>query len=188
MIKQPRTQNATARQSLLEQSLLTLMRDTNYNQITVTDICRAASIPRRTFYHYFDSKDAVLYSIIENMIRQCSLQIMFRFNDGYDAMKASLVRNFRYWQGEGREMMEVLLDNDLEGELVAHALKWISDERSSLPHPSGLNAKQIEIVTMAGAASFFTILHYWRRNNYQETPEEMAEYTTWFLAEPLYQP
>ena len=188
MIKQPRTQNAANRQTHLEQSLLELMRTTSYPRITVTDICRTASIPRRTFYHYFDSKDAVLDALIDNMIHRCSLEVMFDFFGGYDAMKASLMRNFYYWCGEGRAIMDVLLDNNLEGRLVAQAQKWLISEKANFSHPSGLSRKQLEIATMAGASSFFTILHYWRNNNYQESPEEMAEYTTWFLAEPLYRP
>lgn len=188
MIKQPRTQSAASRQAHLEQSLLELMHGTGYHQITVTDICRNASIPRRTFYHYFDSKDAVLDSLIESLIHRCSLEVMFDFFGGYDAMKASLVRNFYYWCGEGRAIMDVLLDNNLEGRLVAQAQKWLISEKANFSHSSSLSLKQLEIATMAGAASFFTILHYWRNNNYLESPEEIAEYTAWFLAEPLYRP
>lgn len=188
MIRQTRTQKAEQRQNQLEESLLRLMRGNPYPRITVADICRDAQIPRRTFYHYFDSKDAVLDSLIGSMIRQCSLEVMFDFYGGYEAMKASLVRNFYYWRGTGRTMMEVLLDNNLEGRLVAYAQKWIVEERAGLIQRPSLSIKQFEIVTMAGAASFFTILHYWRNNDYEESPEEMAEYTAWFLAEPLYRP
>lgn len=186
MIKQPRTPSAMERQQQLEQSLLTLLQSNRYPQITVTDICRTAAIPRRTFYHYFDSKDAVLHSLIENMIRRCSLQVMFDFHGGYEALKSSLARNFHYWQNEGKLMMEVLLDNNLEGELVAYALKWFRDENITFSARPGISAKQMEIATTAGIASFFSILHYWRANSYRETPEEMAEYTAWFLAEPLF--
>ena len=186
MIKQPRTAKAEQRQAQLEQSLLTLLRDMAYPQITVADICRTAAIPRRTFYHYFDSKDAVLKSIIEELIQRCSLQVMFDFHSSYADFKKSLVRNFYYWRGDGRIMMEILLDNHLGGELVSAGLRWLRSERTDLTARSRLSDKQIEIATTAGVACFFSILHYWRNNNYQESPEEMAEYTTWFLAEPLF--
>ena len=186
MIKQPQTPKAEQRQTQLEQSLLSLLHDNPYSQITVAEICRSASIPRRTFYHYFDSKDAVLRSLIEKMIQRCSMQVMFDFRGDFETFKASLARNFRYWQGEGRTMMQVLLDNNLEGELVSTGLKWLSSEKLMPFRRPGLSDKQVEIATTAGVASFFAILHYWRGNNYQETPEEMAEYTAWFLAKPLF--
>lgn len=188
MITQPRTQKSEQRQAQLEKSLLALLRNNPYHLITVADICRTAEIPRRTFYHYFDSKDAVLKSLIENMIQRCSIQVMFEFQGGYDTLKESLARNFRYWLGEGRIMMEVLLDNNLEGELVASGLKWLRSEKVDFSRRPGLSDKQIEIATTASVASFFSILHYWRSNNYRETPEEMAEYTAWFLAESLFRP
>lgn len=186
MIKQPHTSSAIERQQQLEQSLLDLMQTASYHQITVTDICRNAAIPRRTFYNHFDSKDAVLDAIIEHMLQQCSLEIMFEFDGGFEDLKDSLTRNFLYWMREGRMMMEVLLDNGLQGALVSQALKWIHAEKPHFSRRTGLSDKQIEIATMAGAAGFFSILQYWRNNNYLESPEEMAEYTTWFLAEPLF--
>ena len=186
MIKQPRTHGAIERQAQLEQSLLELMQNTHYSRITVTDICRHAAIPRRTFYNHFDSKEAVLDSVIEHMMQQCSLEVMFDFGGSLEDLKSSLTRNFRYWMREGRTILEVLMDNGLQGQLVAHAMKWVISEKPSFSRSPGLSAKQIEIITMAAAAGFFSILEYWRNNNYLESPEEIAEYTTWFLAEPLF--
>lgn len=186
LIKHPRTQSALDRQAHLEQTLLELLRSIPYHRITVADICRIAQIPRRTFYHYFDSKDAVLKSLIENIIQRCSIQVMIDFHGSYESLRESLARNFCYWMSEGRVILEVLLDNNLEGELVAYCLKWLRTENIQISHRPGLSDKQIEIATTAGVASFFSILHYWRSNNYQETPEEMAEYTAWFLARPLF--
>ena len=53
MAKQCITDRALRRQKELEDSLLVLLQSKDYAQITVTDICRQANIPRRTFYHYF---------------------------------------------------------------------------------------------------------------------------------------
>jgi AcrR family transcriptional regulator len=186
MIKHPHTIRSEQRHAQLEQSLLQLLREKPYPRITVADICCAARIPRRTFYHYFDSKEAVLRSLIENMIRRCSIQVMVDFQGDYNSLLESLVRNFRYWRDEGRTMLEVLMDNNLEGELVTYGLKWLREEEISLTTRPDLSEKQLEIATTASVASFFSILHYWRSNGYQETPEEMAEYTAWFLAEPLF--
>ena len=54
MDKLPHTQTARKRRVLLEDTLMVLMQRKGYAQTTVTDICRVAGIPRRTFYHYFD--------------------------------------------------------------------------------------------------------------------------------------
>ena len=187
MEKLPKTQAAQKRRELLEEALLELMRTKGYSQTTVTDLCRAADIPRRTFYHYFDCKEAVLHAVVENMLSECSLAVMLEFDRGFDAMKDSLIRNFRYWQGPAREKLDLLLDNGLSGEMMRSALRWLESERLiALPRRPGISEKELEILTMVGASGFFTLLMHWRRNEYRETPEKMAEIAIRILSEPLF--
>jgi len=40
-----------------------IMQKTNFNKITVDDICNATGIAKGTFYHYFSSKDSLLNEI-----------------------------------------------------------------------------------------------------------------------------
>lgn len=186
MEKLPQTQAAQERRAQLEEALLALMRTRGYTQTTVTDICREADIPRRTFYHYFDSKEAVLRAVVEDMLNECFLDVMLEFNRGYEAMKESLVRNFRYWQGEAREKLDLLLENGLSGEMMQCALHWLESEHLGLPHRPGVSEKELELITMVGCSGFFTLLLYWRRNDYRETPEEMADFAMQVLSEPLF--
>lgn len=188
MIKQPKNQSAAQRQTQLENALLVLMRSKGYAKTTVTDICREANIPRRTFYHYFDCKEEVLHAAVENMLRECMLKVMLEFNGGMEALRASLVRNFRFWLTEGRAKLDLLLDNGLAAEMTNCAMGWLAREHFSLPHRDGLNDKQMEIAIMLGASGFFSLLIYWRGNGYRENPEEMADYAVQFLSEPLFQP
>ena len=186
MEKHPQTQAAWERQALLKEALLELIRTKGYAQTTVTDLCRAAGIPRRTFYHYFDCKEAVLHAVVAEMLNKCSLAVMLEFDRGRDAMRESLVRNFRYWLGPGRQTLELLLDNGLSGEVMHCALHWLETERIGLPRRPGGSEKEREIITMMGTSGFFTLLMYWRKNDYREPPEEMAEYAMWVLSKPLY--
>ena len=186
MANLPQTQAALKRRSLLEEALLALMRTRGYAQTTVTDICREADIPRRTFYHYFDSKEAVLRAVVESMLNECFWEVILEFDRGYEAMKESLVRNFRYWQGEAREKLDLLLDNGLSGEMMQCALRWLESEHLGLPHRPGVSDKELELITMVGCSGFFTLLMYWRRNDYRESPEEMADFSMQVLSEPLF--
>ena len=182
----PQTQAALKRREQLQEALVALMRTKGYAQTTVTDICREAGIPRRTFYHYFDSKETVLHSVIENMLSECSLQVMLEFDQGFEVMKDSLIRNFRYWQGPARKKLELLLDNGLSGEMMQCALHWLESEHLGPPQRPAVTEKELEIITMVGTSGFFTLLMYWRRNNYRETPEEMADFAMRVLSEPLF--
>lgn len=39
---------------------------------------------------------------------------------------------------------------------------------------------------MVGVTDFFTLLFYWSRSGYQETPEQMAEYAIWVLPQAFF--
>lgn len=184
--KLPQTQAAQKRRALLEDALVELMRTKGYAQTTVTDICREANIPRRTFYHYFDCKEDVLQAVVENMLNSCMLEVMLELSQGFNAMRESLIRNFRYWQGPAREKLDLLLDNGLSGEMMQCALRWLETERMGPPPTPGMSEKESEIITMVGTSGFFTLLTYWRRNEYRETAEEMAEFAIRVLSEPLF--
>lgn len=182
----PQTQASRTRREQLENALLELMRSKGYAQTTVTDLCRTAGIPRRTFYHYFDCKESVLRAVVVRMLQECSLYVMPEFNQGFDAMRESLIRNFRYWQGEARYRLDLLLDNGLSGEMMQCALHWLESERLILPQRSDMSQKELEVLTMVGTSGFFALLMYWRRNDYRETPEKMAEFAIRALSEPLF--
>ena len=186
MEKLPQTEAARRRRGMLEEALLELMRTKGYAQTTVTDICRVAQIPRRTFYHYFDCKESVLRAVVERMLRECSLEVMLEFDRGFDVMRESLVRNFQYWQGDARQKLDLLLDNGLTAEMTRYALRWLATENIILPRQPGEGEEENEIFTMLGISGFFTLLMYWRKNGYRETPEKMAEISMKFLCQPLF--
>lgn len=186
MEKMPQTAAAQKRRALLEEALVKLMRTKGYVQTSVMDVCRAAGIPRRTFYHYFDCKEALLRAVVEDMLTSCNLEVMLEFDRGFDVMKEGLIRNFRYWKGPAREKLDLLLDNGLSGEMMQCALHWLESERIGPTRSQGMSEKELEIITMVGVSGFFTLLMYWRRNEYRETPEEMAELAIRVLSQPLF--
>lgn len=123
---------------------------------------------------------------IEDMLSKCFLAVLLEFDRGYEVMWESLIRNFRYWEGPARQKLDLLLENGLSGEILRCALRWLDRERLMPARRPGMSVKELEIVTMVGTSGFFTLLMYWRRNNYRETPKEMAEYALWILSNPLY--
>lgn len=180
------TEYAVQKKVQIENGLLNLMLSQQYQSIGVTDICREAGIPRRTFYHYFENKDAVLDSIIEVLMQQCFLEGVFDFRLGPKYMERSFLRVFQFWEGENRKKLDTLMQNGLESKLMAWALKWIREEQMSVFLDRKLDPKLVEIVLMVGATDFFVLLFHWSQGGYQETPEEMAEYAVWALPHGLF--
>lgn len=54
----------------IAETLIKLMKSTNYNQISVSMICNAVPVSRPTFYKYFHDKNNVVEWFIENDFQQ----------------------------------------------------------------------------------------------------------------------
>ncbi|MDR1184229.1 MAG: TetR/AcrR family transcriptional regulator [Coriobacteriales bacterium] len=52
----------------IKSSFTALLGDTAYNQITVAQICKKASVSKKTFYRHFDSKHEILVAFIKDDI------------------------------------------------------------------------------------------------------------------------
>jgi AcrR family transcriptional regulator len=186
MATQCHTEYAVQKKAQLENSLLNLMLRQPYKEISVTDICREADIPRRTFYHYFESKDDVLDSMIETLMQQCFLSSVYGLHVSPAHMKDGFVRIFRFWDGDNRVRLDALIRNGLESRLMTWSLNFIRAKKIGILNNSNLNPKLVEIGLMVGVTDFFSLLFYWSRDGYQETAEQMAEYAIWVLPQAFY--
>ena len=79
MAKQCTTEKSLERQNRIGKALEEMMMEQDYEDIFVSDLCTRAGISRRSFYRYFNGKDDVLRSLLEDIIRDCHLQAVFKF-------------------------------------------------------------------------------------------------------------
>ena len=165
----------------MENSLLNLMMQQPYQNITVVDICREADIPRRTFYHYFGSKEDVLESLIETLMQQCFLEGTFDIPLGREHMEQRFAKIFRFWDGENRKKLDALIKNGLESRLLTWSSQRVQKEYIGSIQKINLNPKLLEIGLMVGITDFFSLLFYWSRGGYQESAEQMAKFAVWVL-------
>jgi len=57
----------TSAKIILFDKAMELFRKNGYDNVTIQQICREASVTRNAFYYYFDSKEALLSSYFENI-------------------------------------------------------------------------------------------------------------------------
>lgn len=86
--------NRFTRQCIGE-SVISLMKEKKYDDITISDIVKKAGVSRMTFYHYFPTKtDALnnyLYEVIEIYLEECSRSIgIDKFDDAQHIRHAFL--------------------------------------------------------------------------------------------------
>lgn len=89
-------------------SLLILIKDTPYHQISITDIMEKAGLSRLTFYRNFESKEDILRFHFDRVFSAyiSSVQV-----DEFD-LEQALSQCFRFWQNL-KDDIKVHLKNDL---------------------------------------------------------------------------
>ena len=92
------TEKSAKNQHALEQAFLRLALRQNYDDITITDICREAGLSRKVYYRLFESKNDVLYSLIDHTLGGF---------EAYDPDMEPLHRFFSYWK-EQKALLDAL--------------------------------------------------------------------------------
>lgn len=165
------TKNPTALQSqkwILE-ALLDLMKNKEYEKISVSDICRKAQLDRRTFYRNFNSKNEVL----EQYIKKLSVEYMETFNKAKpkDKYTATLVF-FDFWQ----RYIPFILNMQQCGLSNFVFLKFVNfvksheelliDNQNTISHVDYIFAYRI--------GGYWNVMLTWASNNADLTPKELA--------------
>ena len=186
MTRRFKTERAAQQQRLICDSLVELMGEREFAQITVCDICAHANIPRRTFYYYFDGKDEVLEHLIRTIVHECTLESMLPSGVDRGYMQASFARFFRFWRDcRGREL-KALMNNGYAGTLISQGAEWVRTE-SLWADTVGKNQTGLDAMsTQIGTTVVFYVLFYWCEGGFAQSEEEVAAYTTDLLTRPIY--
>lgn len=49
-----------------------LLQTRSFSQVRVSELCRRAGVPRKTFYRYFDSKEDIIRYLADGMAAVCA--------------------------------------------------------------------------------------------------------------------
>ena len=92
------TEKSALHQRQLETAFLTLALQQNYDDITISAVCREAGLSRKVFYRLFENKNDVLYALIDH-----TLAAFEAYCPGDDPLR----RFFSYWQ-EQKPLLDAL--------------------------------------------------------------------------------
>lgn len=186
MYKLCKTEQSARRQRELEQGLLMAMCSHRYEEISVSDLCDQLSIPRKSFYRYFSSKDGALHALIDHTL----LEYEGYFPEYSKADKRSvhkdLERFFQYWQDK-RLLLDALDRSGLSGVLVLravdHALSDLGVPIRFLPQ----NERHVrQHATMFGVCGLLSMVMNWHKTGFATTASEMAAIAVQLVTKPLF--
>lgn len=181
MYKLCKTEQSAARQRELELALASMMLLQRYEDITVSEFCSYAGIPRKAFYRYFSSKDGALYALIDHTMLEYE---RFR-SPGSSGDMPELEGFFRFWQQQ-KQVLDALENSGLSGVLLERSIETVEHNtmlRRFLPGDNEFVQRQILRFTASG---ILIMMVNWHHEGFRESPREMAELTKRMLKEPLF--
>ncbi len=160
-----------------------IIREKDYDDITIQDLLEEASISRSTFYAHFKTKDELLLSI-SNHIFEHVFSKTLQEEKTHDFSKdiiidyRHLIEHIFYHVKDERELFEGILSNKVNALFLMEFRNQISKFVSSYfaNYPMINSFIPLELRKSLAIEEFIVVLEYWVQNNFQETPEEIADF------------
>lgn len=180
------TELSVSRQRKIEECLLQNMEQTNYDHISVADMCRQMGVSRRLYYTYFPDKESCLVSLIDRILHESMEAVPITLRK-MDSMSDSIIAYLLFWQ-EHKQFLDVIVKHRLKGLLIERSYVYFLNDGSFVLSLLQIpDAKSDNTVLWLYAAARFAVIFQWHEHNFQEPVEEMAVKYERLLRKPLIQ-
>ena len=187
MFKECKTEQSAKRQYEIEQTFLELLLTKEYKDITVSELCETANIPRKAFYRYFDDKEGVLYAMIHHTLIRYG-EYSAGFSTSRRTVKGEIEQFFSYWKVDSQRKLLVALDNsDMLNLLISLSINFSNSRLLDLG--KFFNSDDAEIkdeMFVFVITGLMSLMISWHKGGYERTTEEMAEITCRLLTSPIF--
>lgn len=191
MYKLCKTEESNRRQREIEGVLLSLMGNKKYDEITVSEICEHAKIPRKAFYRYFDNKDGALRALLYHTITDFHIFSLGLGKKERRTLGGEFEEFFLFWR-EKSHFLDVLSKSNLLGFLVEMTTAYTIGELSA---GEVINFKKFfhddterdpEIVFRFVICGLMAITIGWYQGGFAESVSEMSKTAARFMSKPLF--
>lgn len=166
------TEISVEHQKQFTESLLELMKKIPFEEITVTQLCQAAGLSRRIFYHLFSSKTGALHALVDRKLLDIG------------QLPGGTTHFFRYWK-EQKDLLDVLSANGMASLLLERMIVSVLTEDYDILYRlerNGFPGSSSEVVIFA-LSGLMGLVYSWYHSGYRRPAEEMTT-----LARQLMQP
>lgn len=186
MYKTCKIQQSADRQWQIAQSMIELMREQPYHDITVASLCRAVGMPRKAFYRYFDTIDDVFQLTIDHMFLEYAEFRAFASTNRIGSPLWNMEKFFTFWKGKA-VWLEALTRNEMIGVMLSRVI--LNTRNGSLDihiEQTNLSGENEAVVAAYVLSGLFAMVQIWYLDGFRQSIEEMAQLAVKLLTEPLY--
>ena len=184
MYKRCTTEKAALQQRKLEECLLSVMQDKPYSEITVSSLCEQTDLSRKTFYRLFESKQDVLDSLIDRILREY-IRFSLPQNQLAPDVSPELQSFYCYWL-DRRGLLDNKNKNGMSTMLYDRSIRHMLQEETDILRQLGVvpSLQENTEALMFFLSGILTLVVGWHHTGYQKSPLQMAAITEKLLSQP----
>jgi len=173
------TEKTALQQKQFEQTFLQMLLESDYDTITISDLCRRAGLSRKIFYRLFEKKADVLYSMIDRALMESDYYI-----PDESVGPGELHRFFAFWQYK-KDLLDALLKHQTSSLLTERAIRFAMREEGSIVRSFGVEEDRGRYETIVFYLSgIFSLLVIWHGQGYKQSIDEMSALLMDILTNP----
>jgi len=187
MYKMCKSEQSANRQRELERQLLTMMKTVPFDEISVSDLCIQADVPRKAFYRYFSGKDGALHALVDHTLLELESFPSSVKSMNSNIYRSELIRFFQFWR-EQKPFLDALKFSGLSGVLVTRTIDYaLSNSGVTRRFLQNNELNSWEYGTTFGVCGLMAMVLNWHNSGYPLSVEQMAEIAVTLMTEPLIQ-
>ncbi|RNB88812.1 TetR/AcrR family transcriptional regulator [Brevibacillus nitrificans] len=179
----------------LKSALLHLIKQKDFNSITVSDIAEEADFNRGTFYVHYRDKEELLTELIEEIIHGVSQRYVMpseasEYKIDYNQEKPGSLPFFTYILENSLFFKVMFESKQLEGyihnQLFQTLQKYLSERMTYLSDNDERMSSDEDIYVIYLSSVIIGVVRFWIKNDFQYSPEQMAKQFNYIaLRKPL---
>ena len=173
------TEKTAQQQQIFEQTFLQMLLEDDYDNITISDLCRKAGLSRKIFYRLFDKKADVLYALIDHTLLEANSYI-----PDESVGPGELHRFFAFWRHQ-KDLLDMLEKHQNSHMLTDRAIRHVMREDSLVVHTFGADIGSFGTETLLFYLSgIFSLVLIWHQQGYKYSIDEMSAFLLRLLSTP----
>jgi len=165
---------------ILQSSLIDLMRERNYDAITIQDIVNRANIGRTTFYLHYNSKDELFLNCHEAMVREFRIGLLHPLTKE-ELLSPKIPRGlklaYQHLEGARATLYSVFLGKD-SLILLRQLRDWNAQQIESNLRAAFAEVEStipLDVLSNYLAGAQIALLHWWLEKRRPHTLEELGQ-------------
>lgn len=179
MYRQCTTEKASLQQRRFQQCMLDALLESEYDEISISSLCRDADLSRKTFYRLFHNKSDVILALVDQAFIDSH-----SFVPGPDVKPGGLHHFFSYWK-EQKRLLDALNKHNCTSLLMDRAAAFILREDNDLAHVLGADLENGNEILLFNLSAIFSLVISWYHSGFQKSVDEMSALLMELMTTPM---